>query len=1277
MQISSLELPLQNPSYQGSITPIFRDTNGIPHFNLGIFGGSGHGSSSSVRFPKSGEFSTAKKSFLADLSNYVPLGSMTTSVEHADKPIYDSWQETSIHSKGAQHDHDGINLHRLLHHGWIRTFMRRHQTQADSIVTRVYVLPDDVGRRFVERDDKALRKQLIELTEQLDKSTESWEGRKSVGQPIERYTVESTNNDSLFYLFNTLSSPSPASSDVSCLFARDAIDALLGNLGPVPCLKTELYPHQRRSAAAMVKREVEPARTLDPRLEPLQNPLGSTFYYDKISGNLLREKRMYEEPRGGILAETMGFGKTLICLAAISATKGHWPRIPPEFSTGLHPTRPRVGSLKQMAASAVGRAQIPWRAQLQELANKGEHHTASLALLEENVGSYVIPIPEAKRERRARFASEGTRIRLCSATLVVVPSNLLIQWKNEIKLHFEEKSLEVLSLDTEDIEMPSAMDLLRYDIILMTKQRFEREMTGKTTKQTSVKEKDGCTCPYDDGCHCSAPNPYRSPLLELHFLRIIVDEGHNFASLGGRKNVVWALQNLHVERRWVVSGTPASGLLGVEVGVAVQETFSESQSDDHMANQTVLQARRGENSRIQEEKDLEGLGRIVIDFLNLRPWANLRGGEDPASWQKYVMPSRDGRRKARSLKAILESLVVRHQIQDIEADIQLPPLYNRVVYLRPSLQDKLSVNLFVMTLTANAVTSERVDEDYMFHPKNRPQLNQLITNLRQSCFFWTGFSRQDVAQTLDVGHKYLKENTWSFEMEKRDDRVLLEQAMVAGATALNSPSWTAFAELHELGIFVEEFPLEARNAWSLVDRQMEDQPLVVGATQLSQAQKHVNSHLYALNPADGLAQLGFSTMERAWKDVQKAASAMKEDPSTAKAKASPSKAKKAQGASHSSLVEHPKLREKSTISKAKAAINNSKGDRLQNHKQVDSLDDSSSSTSLKSALKSSSKNESVDVLPPDSNLAKTQLSGTASAKLSYLLDRVIALQQDEKILIFYEGDHIAYYIAQAFELLDIRFLIYTGTLPVVRLNAYITTFNNTETFRVMLMNVHQAAHGLHIARASRVFFVNPVWQPNVEAQAIKRAHRIGQTRPVYVETLILEGTLEDQMLKRRKGMNAQEHQQAEKSLLDDPIMGQIIRDARMIPLSEDEIHDVRFQIAALKTPQQVFGRVTKGTTDSEDPDADLIFPEGYTPKPKNSRKRKIVSEVFREVTSRRRKTMDSESSSSISSLVIDSPSHMASSSHLDISTGSQDGEPRLGKRVGFALAEDEPNSPAA
>jgi hypothetical protein len=58
------------------------------------------------------------------------------------------------------------------------------------------------------------------------------------------------------------------------------------------------------------------------------------------------------------------------------------------------------------------------------------------------------------------------------------------------------------------------------------------------------------------------------------------------------------------------------------------------------------------------------------------------------------------------------------------------------------------------------------------------------------------------------------------------------------------------------------------------------------------------------------------------------------------------------------------------------------------------------------------------------------------------------------------------------------------------------------------METKVAAHGLNVTAASRVFFLNACWQKTVERQAIKRAHRIGQTKEVFVETLVLKDTIE-------------------------------------------------------------------------------------------------------------------------------------------------------------------------
>lgn len=69
------------------------------------------------------------------------------------------------------------------------------------------------------------------------------------------------------------------------------------------------------------------------------------------------------------------------------------------------------------------------------------------------------------------------------------------------------------------------------------------------------------------------------------------------------------------------------------------------------------------------------------------------------------------------------------------------------------------------------------------------------------------------------------------------------------------------------------------------------------------------------------------------------------------------------------------------------------------------------------------------------------------------------------------------------------------------------------------MDLKQAGQGLHVAAASRVYIVSPIWDSAVESQAVKRAHRIGQGREVFVETLVLGGTIEEAMVRRREESN--------------------------------------------------------------------------------------------------------------------------------------------------------------
>lgn len=65
---------------------------------------------------------------------------------------------------------------------------------------------------------------------------------------------------------------------------------------------------------------------------------------------------------------------------------------------------------------------------------------------------------------------------------------------------------------------------------------------------------------------------------------------------------------------------------------------------------------------------------------------------------------------------------------------------------------------------------------------------------------------------------------------------------------------------------------------------------------------------------------------------------------------------------------------------------------------------------------------------------------------------------------------------------------------------------------VFLISLRAGGLGLNLTAADYVFILDPWWNPAVEAQAIDRAHRIGQTRPVFAYRYIVRDTVEEKML---------------------------------------------------------------------------------------------------------------------------------------------------------------------
>jgi SNF2 family DNA or RNA helicase len=65
---------------------------------------------------------------------------------------------------------------------------------------------------------------------------------------------------------------------------------------------------------------------------------------------------------------------------------------------------------------------------------------------------------------------------------------------------------------------------------------------------------------------------------------------------------------------------------------------------------------------------------------------------------------------------------------------------------------------------------------------------------------------------------------------------------------------------------------------------------------------------------------------------------------------------------------------------------------------------------------------------------------------------------------------------------------------------------------LILVSLKAGGTGLNLTAADTVILYDPWWNPAVEAQAIDRAHRIGQTKPVFVHRLIARATIEEKIL---------------------------------------------------------------------------------------------------------------------------------------------------------------------
>ncbi len=134
-----------------------------------------------------------------------------------------------------------------------------------------------------------------------------------------------------------------------------------------------------------------------------------------------------------------------------------------------------------------------------------------------------------------------------------------------------------------------------------------------------------------------------------------------------------------------------------------------------------------------------------------------------------------------------------------------------------------------------------------------------------------------------------------------------------------------------------------------------------------------------------------------------------------------------------------------------------------------------------------------------------------SAKLDLLIEQLADLREEgHQALVFSQFTSLLAIVRHRLDADGVRYEYLDGSTR--NRQAHVEAFQNDPECSVFLISLKAGGLGLNLTAAEYVFLLDPWWNPAVEAQAVDRAHRIGQTRPVFAYRLIARDTVEEKVL---------------------------------------------------------------------------------------------------------------------------------------------------------------------
>ncbi|KAK7401347.1 hypothetical protein VNO78_12756 [Psophocarpus tetragonolobus] len=561
------------------------------------------------------------------------------------------------------------------------------------------------------------------------------------------------------------------------------------------------------------------------------------------------------------------------------------------------------------------------------------------------------------------------RLYLSRATLVVVPANLVDHWKTQIEKHVGLGQLRVYVWT--DHRKPSVHCLAwDYDVVITTFSRLSAEWGPRK----------------------------RSVLTQVHWFRIILDEGHTLGSSLNLTNKLQMAISLIASNRWILTGTPTPNT---------------------------------PNSQLPHLQPL-------LRFLHEEAY-----GLNQKSWEAGVL--RPFEAEMEEGRSRLLNLLHKCMISARKIDLQsIPPCIKKVVYLDFNEEHARSYNELVITVRRNILMADWNDPSHvesLLNPKQWKFRGATIKNVRLSCcvagHIKVTHAGEDIQETMDMLVQSGLDHT-SGEYNS------IRYNLLYGGNCFRCKEWC------RLPLITPCRHLLCLDCVS-IDNTKCTYP---GCSKLYEMQSRLprpdNPNPKWPVPKD-LIELQPSYNQDNWDPDWQSTSSSKV----------------------SYLVQRLKALQGTNEETSFNTYNSNDEMHKENSFYLHRSDDKSSIQNCRSST-------------------KTNLN-------------------PEKILIFSQFLEHIHVIEQQLTIAGIKYTGMYSPMHSSNKKKSLATFQHDSSCMALVMD-GSAALGLDLSFVTHVFLMEPIWDRSMEEQVISRAHRMGASRPIHVETLAMRGTIEEQML---------------------------------------------------------------------------------------------------------------------------------------------------------------------